>query len=425
MRLLYCVITSLLLFLPLGCKKAGTEATPTPEVEVQAVHPTEGPISEEIAADATLAPLAQAAISPKISAPVRKFYVQRGSHVRAGQLLATLENADLAAAALDNKGTYTAAQATYETSVQATVPEEFTKAQLDLSQAQATLDLNKSIVAARTKLFTEGAIPGRDLDTARATLVQAQAACDIAAQHLASVRKVSNQAAIQTAKGTLASAKGKYLGAEAQLGYAEIRSPISGIVTDRTLFAGETAAAGTAVVTVMDTSALLAKLHLAQQQAQQLRLGGEATLKVPGIEDPVPARVSLISPALDPGSTTVEVWLRVENKDGKLKAGTPVRTNITGRTVAQALTVPTEALQASPDGASKYVVTIAPDGTAAKKTVTVGIQTAEAVQILSGLAPGDTVITTGSYGLDDKTKVKIAAPEKKDDAKGGKDAEDK
>ncbi len=432
MRPIYYLLAGLLL-LPLGCKKDAAEATPTPEVEVQATHPIEGPISEEIAADATLAPLAQAAISPKITAPVRKFYVQRGSRVRAGQLLATLENADLAAAALDNKGTYTAAQATYETSVQATVPEDFTKAQLDLSQAQATLALNQSIVGARAKLFQEGAIPGRDLDTAKATLLQAQATYDIAAQHLASLKKVSNQAAIQTAKGTLESAKGKYLGAEAQLNYTEIRSPIDGLVTDRPLFAGETAAAGTAVITVMDTSALLAKLHLAQQQAQQLKLGGDATLKIPGIADPVPAKVSLISPALDPGSTTVEVWLRVENSDGKLKAGTPVRSTISGRTVPKALTIPTEALQASSDGSSKFVMTIAPDGTAAKKIVTVGIQTAAAVQILSGLALGDTVITTGSYGLDDKTKVNIATGEQKDDAaapttakpKSGKDADDK
>src|SRR6202161_3763982 len=90
------------LLLPLGCKKE--EATPTPEVYVQAAHPEQGSISDQIAADAILSPLAQAAISPKITAPVRKFYVQRGSRVHEGELLATLENQDLAAAALDNKG---------------------------------------------------------------------------------------------------------------------------------------------------------------------------------------------------------------------------------------------------------------------------------------------------------------------------------
>ena len=68
-------------------------------------------------ADAVLTPLAQAAIQPKLSAPVRKFYVERGSRVKAGQLLATLENNDLAAAAMDNKGSYLAAQAAYDTEV--------------------------------------------------------------------------------------------------------------------------------------------------------------------------------------------------------------------------------------------------------------------------------------------------------------------
>ena len=157
------------LLLPLGCKK--DEATPAPEVYVQAAHPEQGSISEQISADAILSPLAQAAISPKVTAPVKKFYVQRGSHVREGQLLATLENSDLAAAEMDNKGSYTAAQATFETATKATAPEDLTKARLDLDQAKANLDLSQSIVTARTQLFSEGAVPGRDLDTAKASLV--------------------------------------------------------------------------------------------------------------------------------------------------------------------------------------------------------------------------------------------------------------
>ena len=242
--------------LPLGCKKE--EETPTPEVYVQAAHPQTETISEQIAADAILAPLAQAAISPKVTAPVKKFYVQRGSRVHEGELLATLENGDLAAAVVDNKGAYTAAQATYETATKATAPEDLSRAKLDLAQAKANLDLNQSIVTARGELFTQGAIPGRDLDTAKATLVQAQAAYDIAKQHLQSLESVSNKAALQSAQGNLDSAKGKYLGAQAELSYTEIRSPIAGVVTDRPLFAGETAAAGTALITVMDTSALIA-----------------------------------------------------------------------------------------------------------------------------------------------------------------------
>jgi multidrug efflux pump subunit AcrA (membrane-fusion protein) len=412
-----------LLLLPAGCKK-NEEQTPAPEVTVQAAHPEQGTISETIAADATLSPLAEAAIAPKVTAPVKKFYVQRGSRVHAGELLATLESSDLEAAAMDNKGGLTAAQATFDTATKATVPEDLTKARLDLAQAKATLDLDQSIVNARTQLFAQGAIPGRDLDTAKAQLVQSQAAYDIAKQHLDSLQSVSNKAALAMAEGNLESAKGKYMGAQAELSYTEIRSPIDGVVTDRPLFAGETAAAGTPVITVMDTSALLAKLHIGQMQAQQLTVGAEATLSVPGVADAVPAKVSLISPALDPGSTTVEVWLRVENRKGLLKAGTPVHASITGRTIANALTVPAEAVQTAQDGTSKYVMTIAADSTAHKRPVTLGIQNAEDVQVLSGVGAAEMVITTGAYGLDDGTKVKVGAAGG-DSGDAGKDADDK
>jgi HlyD family secretion protein len=424
----WVILSCALFLLPLGCKKA--EEAPTPEVYVQASHPEQGSIGEQITGDAILAPLAQAAISPKVTAPVKKFYVQRGSHVKAGQLLATLENSDLAAAVTDNEGTYKAAEATYETATKATAPEDLIKAKTDLDQAQANLDLNQSIVNARSELLKQGAIPGRDLDTAQAQLVQAQAAYATAKQHFDSLQSIGNRAAIVNAQGNLQSAKGKMLGAQAQLSYTEIRSPISGVVTDRPLFAGETAAAGTPLLTVMDTSALIAKLHLAQPQAQQLAIGASASLTVPGVSDPVAAKVSLVSPALDPGSTTVEVWLRVDNSKGTLKAGTPVHAAIAGRTIQNAVKVPIEAVQTGQDGTSKFVMIIAPDSTAHKKSVTIGIQNSDDAQILSGLTPADMVITTGGYGLDENTKVKIgtdpnAKPDDDKPSAGAPDAGDK
>jgi multidrug efflux pump subunit AcrA (membrane-fusion protein) len=183
-----------------GCKK---EATPAVEVTVQAEHPEQGSMSEHINVDAILAPLAQAAIEPKITAPVRKFYVQRGDKVKEGELLVTLENTDLTAAALDNTGSYMAAEAAYATATKAQVPEDAQKAELDFAQAKANLDLNQSIVNSRKQLFAEGAIPGRDLDTAVAALVQAQAAYDSATKHLDSVKNVSREAALKAAQGQL------------------------------------------------------------------------------------------------------------------------------------------------------------------------------------------------------------------------------
>lgn len=409
--LLLGAVALLMALLP-GCKK---EAAPETQVTVQAGHPEQGPIAEHITADAILAPLAQAAIAPKISAPVRKFYVQRGSRVKEGQLLATLENSDLAAAAQDNKGSYMAAEAAYATATRAQVPEDMQKSQSDVAQARANLDLNLSIVKGRKQLFAEGAIPGRDLDTALAALVQAQAAYDAAAKHLESMRSVSHEAALKAAQGQLTSAEGKYKGATAQVSYSEIRSPIDGVVTDRPLFAGETAAAGAPLLTVMDTSSLLAKTHLAQSLAQRMKLGDEASVRVPGVAEPVSARVALISPALDPGSTTVEVWLKIANKDGALKVGTAVKVSITGRTDAKAWKIPAASVLTAQDG-SKTVMVVGADGAAHRKAVTLGLQDAEDVQVTGGLSPTDLVITGGAYGLDDGVKIKVG-PASEDDKK--------
>jgi len=394
-----------------GCKK---EETPAPEVTVQAEHPEQGAISEHITADAILAPLAQAAIQPKIAAPVKKFYVQRGAKVKEGQLLAVLENADLIGGAQDNKGAYEAAQAAYATATKAQVPEDVQKAETDFAQAKANLDLNTSIVNNRKQLFSEGAIPGRDLDTAQAALVQAQAAYDTAAKHLESMQKVNREAELKTAQGQLTSAEGKYKAAAAQVSYTEIRSPIDGVVTDRPLYAGETPAGGSPLITVMDTSSLLAKAHIAQTLAQQMKLGDEASLAVPGVAHPVPAKVTLISPALDPGSTTIEIWLKADNKKGALKVGTPVKVLITGRTVKNALKLPVSSILTAEDG-SKSVMVIGSDSTAQKKTVQTGIQDGDDIQITQGLTTSDMVITTGAYGLDKGTKVKIGKADEDED----------
>lgn len=399
-----------------GCKKAD-DSTSATLVTVQAEKPGIGEISEHIMADATLSPLAQAAIAPKITAPVSEFFVQRGSKVKEGDLLAVLENRDLSALAVDNRGQLDAAEAAYNMQTKAQVPEDYTKAELDLAQAKAQLQLQEEIVASRKKLLEEGAIAGRDYDTAVAALVQAHAAFDVAQNHFNSQQRVSREATLKQAEGQLTSAKGKYMAATAQVSYSEIHSPISGVVTDRPLFAGETVSSGSTLITVMDTSALLAKVHLAQTVAQRLSLGDEASILVPGVSEPLPAKVSLISPALDPGSTTVEVWLRLDNKAGKYKAGTPVRTSITGRTVPKVVKIPLSAILTGEDG-SKSVMVVGTDSVAHKKAVQLGINDGEDVQVTQGLTGSETVITTGAYGLDDGTKVKVGKPE--EDAGGDK-----
>ncbi|MGC2619352.1 MAG: efflux RND transporter periplasmic adaptor subunit [Acidobacteriaceae bacterium] len=399
-----------------GCGKK--EEAPPAAVAVQAATVSTRAITQHIEADAVLSPIAQAAIAPKITSPVKKFYVQRGSQVKAGELLATLENTDLKAAVTDNQGALTAQDATYQTTVKAQVPEDYQKAELDLAQAKANLDLNQSIVDSRKKLFAEGAIAGRDLDTAQAALVQAQAAYDTAHQYLEGMKQVSRAAALTQAKGQLESAKGKYEAAAAELSYSEIRSPISGVVADRPLYAGETAAAGTPLITVMDISALLAKLHLPQPQVEGLRVGDQASAAVPGLHHPIAGKIMMISPALDPGSTTVELWVRIENPHRDLRPGTTVTVTLSSRTIPDALVVPSAAIILTNAG-GKAVMVVDKDNVAHLTPVSVGVIDGDDTQIVSGVAAGQRIITQGANGLDDGTKVQIVAGSADQDDKSG------
>ena len=392
-----------------GCKKSG-EATPEAAVaNVQVAHPTVGPIAEQITADAILAPLSQAALASRISAPVRAEYVQRGAHVHRGQLLLTLEDRDLQGNALDTEGAVRAAEANLTATVEATIPEELKKAEGDFEQAKAARDVAVRAAEERRKLFGQGALSGREADASFATAVQAQTQLDDAQKHLDAVRGTTGRTNRVAAQSQLTSARGRLTSAEAQVGYASLRSPIDGVVTDRPLFPGETAAAGTTVITVMDTSSLLAKLHLGQASAQQLSLGHEAMVTVPGVEEPMKAAVSFISPALDPGSTTVEVWLKLPNPRGLLKVGTPVHAVIGGNTTQNALQVPAGAILPATDGGT-VVMVVGPEGAAHRRAVKLGVRTPEVVQVVSGLAVGDTVITEGGYGLDDGAKVAVGKP---------------
>ena len=388
----------------LGCSGEKGDQEPTVTVQVAPVERTS--IEHTVNSQAILFPRQQAAIVPKISAPVRTFLVKRGSRVHQGELLAVLENRDLAAAAQENKGSYEQAQAAYETTTAASLPEEIQKAEADAQQAQKALDAQEKVYQSRQQLFEQGALPRKELDQSGVDVTQARNQYAIAKKHLDALMAIGKQQELKAAAGQLESAKGKYMGAQAQLSYSEIRSPIDGMVTDRPLYPGEMAAAGTPLITVMDTSAVIAKAHIPQTDAALLKVGDKGTITVPGIEKPIEGKVTVVSPALDPSSTTVEVWLEAKNPQHQLKPGTSVQLSLTAETVKDALVVPAGAVVSAPDGSS-VVMLAGTDGKAHQKAVKIGIRQGDDVQVLDGITEKDKVVASGAYGLPDNTKIKI------------------
>lgn len=390
-----------------GCSKEASEKEPVVPVQVATVEKTS--IQEIVSAEGVLFPIAQSAITPKISAPVKTFYVNRGSAVKEGQLLAVLENKDLSAAAQDTKGAFDSAQAAYEISTASDLPQEVQKSELDVAAAKKMYDAQQTIYESREELFHQGALPRKELDQSGVDLTQARNQYEMAQRHLEALTAVGKQNTLKSAAGQLESAKGKYLGAEAELGYSEIRSPISGVITDRPLYPGEMATAGTALLTVMNVSQVIARTHIPQAQAALFKLGDKASITEPGEEKPVDGKITVISPALDPSSTTVEVWVQAKNPAQRLKPGTSVTLSILARTVPEALVVPAASLLTAQDGTTSIMVA-GDDGRAHQKNVKVGIRQGDQVQVLEGVQAGEKVVSAGAYGLPDNTKITVQQP---------------
>ena len=410
-----------------GCGKK--EKAEGPVVTVQASSAQKTEIARVVNAEAVIFPIAQSAITPKINAPVRQFFVNRGQKVRKGQLLAVLENRDLAAAAADNQGAYEQAQAQYETNVGAALPEEIQKSELEVQTAQQELEAQQKLYESRQDLFKQGALPRKDLDAAAVSLAQARSQYNIARKHLDSLNAIGKQDALKSASGQLQSAKGKLQGAQAQLSYSEVRSPIDGVITDRPLYPGEMASTATPLLTVMDTSRIVAKAHIPQSDALFLHKGDKATIQISGAEDAgkIPGLVTLVSPAFDPGSTTVEIWVQAANADQQLRPGMTAQLSIIAQTVPGAIVVPQSALL-NANGEEAQVMVIDNQSQAHSRDVKTGIQTGQQVQVISGLKQGEQIVTQGAYGLPDGTKVKIEKPEESSATEkpsaGGKKADD-
>src|SRR3989440_1541553 len=395
-----------------GCSKAEKEKEPV--VSVHTTPARRAPISQVISVEAVVYPLEQATIAPKITSTIKRFHVQRSSRVKKGQLLVELENGDLSGVALASKGDFKQADATYVTTVNAGLPQQIQKAELDAAATKAAFDAQQKVYNSRKELFEQGALPRRDLDSAEVALLQARSQSKQAQKQLADLQRVGQEQGLKAAQGARESMQGHMLSAEAQLSYSEIHSPIDGVVTDRPLYEGDLATANQPILTVMNTSRLIAKAHIPQSDAAVLKVGNPAELKIPGLDEPVKGRVSLVSPALDPGSTTIEVWVEASKPDPALKPGMTVELSMTAKMVKDALVVPTPAIYKNSEGAD-YVLLVGSDGHAHVKTVEVGVRNAEFAQIVSGVKAGNQVINSGGYGLPDNTQIKIeAAPAEKD-----------
>jgi HlyD family secretion protein len=188
---------------------------------------------------------------------------------------------------------------------------------------------------------------------------------------------------------------------------------MSGVVADRPVNVGEMASSGSALVSIVDLSRVVARASIPVQQSAALKLGDPATISGAGVE--LTGKVTVVSPAVDPNTTTIQVWVEAPNPGERLKLGSTVQISVDAGAIPNAIIVPVSALLASDEGGEKVMIA-GSDGLAHERPVKTGVRSGDEVQILSGVKEGEQVITQGGLGLDDKAKIQIAKPGETDES---------
>ncbi len=368
-----------------------------------------------------------AKIGSKISGRVAGVLVEEGARVASGTPLLQLDTSDLLAQQAQAEANVAAAKAQLQKVLTGARPQErqqsadtVNQAHAALASAQASLQLARSNLQRMRSLQAQGAVSQQDLDStetqasvAQAQVAQAQAAYDSAVQNAALVRIGSREEDIQQARAQLAQAQAGLAVVQVQLRDSTIYAPFAGTITLRSVEPGETVSSASApssnpLFVLSQVDNVYVEFIVPAQHSSELQPGQDAVMEVDGQPGQrFQGRIWEIRPSADAASRTFGVKVLVPNPKGLLKPGMFARGAIIVGVRHAVLSIPEQALTTATSGPMVFVVR---DGRAIRQAVTVGAHHDGLVEITSGLAEGDRVVTEGQDALTDNQPVSVRTP---------------
>lgn len=350
--------------LVLGACAGGEEgAGAATEVPVVTLGPENFTIAEETelrsgpAVSGSLEPQQSATVRAEVSGSVLRTYVEAGQHVRRGTLLAQLD--DIA------------------------VRDAFLSARSAVRSAEAALELARRNAERTERLHQAGAVSDRDLESARWEQTNAE--------------------------GALADARARLAAATEQLEHTRVRSPLEGIVSERQADAGDVVQVGAALFTIVDPRSLRLEASVPAAQLGRLQVGTPVEFNITGIERRISGRIERINPVVDPATRQVRIYVSIPNVDEALAAGLFAEGRVTTE-VKRAVAVPIPAVDARGTTPTLHLVR---QGRVAEVPVRLGMrdEAAEVVEVVSGIAAGDTVLLGSAQGLTSGVRIRVLQQE--------------
>lgn len=379
-------------------------------VSVRVAKATRETIAAPVSAVGTIFPREQATVAAKISAQIKVMGLLKNKLVRAGEVIAVLESRDLVAQRNEAVAALNQERASERSVTSGTIPQTNAQDQKALQDAQAKVATTRATYERRLVLYQKGGISKKDLETAQMDLTTAENELRLAEQTVVLRTKSINPNDRALASARVQAAQQRVATLDAQLSYATIRAPITGIVTDQFQYEGEFAAAGGKLFNIADVSQVIVKAPFADTVAAQLKVGDTATvLPTDTTGEEMTGRVTLISRSSDPLNRTVEVWVTLGNGAGRLRANGAAQVTAATLTRKDAIVVPASAVTLDASNANEGTVMLVDAANVAHETkVVIGIRTPDKVEITEGLQGGETVVIEGNYALPDGARVEVS-----------------
>lgn len=323
-------------------------------ISVQVAQAGQRDIKPSMTFSANLEPVWSADISAKVDGRINTLNIYEGDLVAAGEVVAVLDTNDLQAQVIQAQGNLMAAQSGYE---------------------QAALDYNRY-----ASLAAQGAVSAQMLDNARTQR--------------------------DSAAGQVKAAQGALHLMQEKLANANVTVPRSGVITKRFMQAGTFVRSGSPIVTVADTSKLLAKATVGESQIASLATGTKVIVQV----DALPGQefegiVTRISPVATLPARTFTAEVSIDNTGGLLKSGMFAKVEMPMALHVGVLAVPESALVMRAD--QKTVFVVGADNKVQQRVLTAGVMEDGWVEVLDGLREGETIVTAGQNKLRDGSSVTV------------------
>jgi RND family efflux transporter MFP subunit len=358
-----------------GCARSHAAAAGDEPPAVSVVKIARGDLSQTLTLAAEFRPYQEIEVHAKVAGYVKSITVDVGDRVRAGQLLAVLEIPELENDIVTDEATVRRSG------------EEVNRAQADLTRAESAHD-----VAHLGATRLAAVIQQRPNLVAQQDIDEAQGRDRVAEAQVSTAR-----AALAAAQEQLAVAKAGQNRTKTMFGYARITAPFSGVITRRYADTGAMIQAGTAsqsqampIVRLSENSTLRLIIQVPESAVSQVRVGAAVEVKVQALDRSFEGTVARFAGKLNPETRTMETEVDVPNPSLQLVPGMYASAVIGTEKARDVVLAPVQAIDRQDNKATALVV--AADGRLQSRTLDLGLEAPDRVEVRHGLTAGDLVV---------------------------------